>query len=60
MGQNRVGVKRTDCNDEGVGSNPAATRNENRTLGGPLHRGCAGGPTGSEWETSDGKAELDL
>ena len=53
-------VKRLHCNGKDVGSNPAATRNENWTLGSPLHRRCPSGPTGSKWKTSDVKAELDL
>ena len=53
-------VKRPHCNDKDVGSNPVAIRNENWTLGGPLHRRCPNGPTGSKWKTSDEKAELEL
>ena len=56
-GQDRVVVKRPLRNDKDVGSNPTATRNENWTLGGPLHRRCR---TGSEWKTSGVEAELGL
>ena len=53
-------LKRPRHNGEDMGSNPTATRNENWTLGGPLHRRCPNGPAGSEYKTSDIKAELDL
>ena len=47
-GRDRIVVKRPHCKHEDVGSNPAATRNKNRTMEGTLHRRC------------DVKAELDL
>ena len=34
--QRRVAVKRLHCNDKDGGSNPAVSRNEDRTLGDPL------------------------
>ena len=33
-----VAVTRSHCNDKDVGSNPAATRNENGHWGGPLQK----------------------
>ena len=53
-------VKRPHCNDENVGSNPTTTRNENQTLGDLPTEGSPRVLTGSEWKTSDVKAELDL
>ena len=53
-------LKRPHHDGEDMGSNPTATRNENWTLGGSMHRRCPNSPAGSEWKTSDIKAELDL
>ena len=58
-GQDRLSVKRPLRNDMDVGSNPAATRKK-RKLEGPLHCRCPNGSAGSQWKTSDVKAELDL
>ena len=58
-GQSGAAVPHPQGNVQDVGSNPAATRKGNRTLGDP-HRRWPSGPAGSEWKTSDVKAELDL
>ena len=50
-GRDRVAIKCPHHNDEDVGFNPTATRNEKWTLGVPLHRRCPNGPAGSEWKT---------
>ena len=41
--------------EKNVGSNPAATRNENGHWDGPLHRRCPNSPAGSQWKTGDVK-----
>ena len=50
-------VKRPNCNDKDVGSNPTATRNEKRTLGESPTEGSPMVQTEYQWKTSDGKAE---
>ena len=47
-------------NDKDVGSNPAATRNEKRTLGDPLHRRWPNGLDRISVEDRRCKVELDL
>ena len=42
-------------NEKYVGSNPAATRNEEHTLGRPLHRRFPNCAAGSQWKTGDVK-----
>ena len=44
-GRNCVAVEHPHCNGKDVGSNPAATRNENGHWDGPLHRMCPNVPT---------------
>ena len=39
---------------------PAQAPTKNGHWEGPLHRRCPNRPAGSEWKTSDVKAELDL
>ena len=54
-GRNSVAVKSLRYNRKDVGSNPAATRNENGHLEAPCTERCPNDPTGSKWETSDVK-----
>ena len=53
-GQSGAAVTHSHGNDQDVGSNPAAARNENWTLGTP-HRRCPNSPAGSQWKTDDVK-----
>ena len=58
--QSSVVVKRLQRNDKDVDLNPTTTRNETRTLGDAPSEGSPMVQTGSQWKTSNVKAELDM
>ena len=53
--QRSVVVMCPPCEVQDVGSSPAATMNEKRTLGDSFLTSWPNGPTGSEWKTGDVK-----
>ena len=59
-GQSGAVVTRLHGNNQDVGSNPATARNENQTLGDPLHRRWPKGLDRISVEDRRCKAELDL
>ena len=59
-GQSGVAVTRLHGNHQDVGSNPATGRNENQTLGDPLHRRWPKGLDRISVEDRRCKAKLDL
>ena len=59
-GQSGVAVIRPHVNHQDVGSNPATARNENQTLGDPLHKRWLKGLDRISVEDRRCKAELDL
>ena len=59
-GQSGVAVTHLHGNHQDVGSNPATARNENQTLGDPLHRRWPKGLDRISVEDWRCKAELDL
>ena len=59
-GQSGAAVTRLHGNHQDVGSNPATARNENQTLGDPLHRRWPKGLDRISVEDRRCKAELDL